>query len=284
VPAAVPLLAKKTPTPVVLPPTQRPQKPVEPDDLFGDLLGSVEPHVRSATTTEPAGLATMRALAGFGLLVAKADGRMAQAERTAVRNYLAEKFGGDPVLVRHLDPTLADVEKAVPAEADAVVAVLAVVPESQRAELVAWAERIADASGERNAKEQGLLGRVRDALGVKRVEEEVPAAPVPKPVPQLDTDARKSESPRDLLAIEQSVDLSVDLIRRRYNLLTEKLDPVKAAALGAEFAALAEAKRAKLRAAAEELLKPFGEPLETPAAPPPADMRHNPDLDDAFGM
>ena len=76
----------------------------------------------------------------------------------------------------------------------------------------------------------------------------------------------------------------MDLIRRRYNFLSEKLDPARAAALGAEFARLAEEKRAKLKAAAEKLLLPFNEPLEKPVAPQPADLRHNPDLDDAFGM
>ncbi len=54
--------------------------------------------------------------------------------------------------------------------------------------------------------------------------------------------------------------------------------------MGTEFAKLAEEKRATLKAAAEELLAPLGEPLEKPTAPPPADLRHNPDLDDAFGM
>jgi hypothetical protein len=87
-----------------------------------------------------------------------------------------------------------------------------------------------------------------------------------------------------VLEIEPGVELSAELIRRRFALLTDKLDPAKATALGPEFARLADQKRAAVRAAAEALIAPFGVPLDPPAAPPPpADPRHNPDLDDVFG-
>ena len=89
--------------------------------------------------------------------------------------------------------------------------------------------------------------------------------------------------PRAVLDIDPTTPLDPDLIRRRYQLLTDRLDPAKAAAFGPEFARMAEEKRARIRAAAEALIAPFGEPLEKPAAPPPADLRHNPDLDDVFG-
>ena len=66
--------------------------------------------------------------------------------------------------------------------------------------------------------------------------------------------------------------------------MTEKIDPVKAAAFGPEFAAMVERKLAELRAAGEALIAPFGEPLDPPSGPTvPTDLRHNPDLDDAFG-
>jgi hypothetical protein len=84
------------------------------------------------------------------------------------------------------------------------------------------------------------------------------------------------------------VPLDADLIRRRFALLTDKLDPAKAAAFGPEFARMAEEKRARVRAAAEALIAPFGEPLEKPGTPgadapgSPRDLRHNPDLDDVF--
>ena len=75
----------------------------------------------------------------------------------------------------------------------------------------------------------------------------------------------------------------MELIRRRFQSLTEKLDPARAAAFGPEFVHMAEQKRARIRAAAEALIAPFNEPLEKPVPPPPTDLRHNPDLDDVFG-
>ena len=72
-------------------------------------------------------------------------------------------------------------------------------------------------------------------------------------------------------------------MRRRFTLLSERLDPSRAATLGPEFAALAAEKRDRVRRAAEALMARFGEPLEKAAPPPPADLRHNPDLDDVFG-
>ncbi len=283
-----PALARNGPTQVVLPPRGRGMwVPAEPKDLFEDMLGQSKSKPSAATSTEPAGLAAMKALARFGFLIAKADGRIAQAERRTVREYLEHKFGGDPVLVRYLDVTMEEVEKAIPTEADAVAGVRAGVPEKEWMEVYAWAELISDASGERNAKELELLARVRSALGVTVSRDtkgsepavEIPALPVASrltPAPTVD--------PRTLLDITTSTELSVELIRRRYALLSEKLDPAKAAAMGAEFAAMAADKRAKLKAAAEELLTPFGEPLEKPTALPSSELRPNQDLDDAFGM
>jgi hypothetical protein len=47
---------------------------------------------------------------------------------------------------------------------------------------------------------------------------------------------------------------------------------------------LAAMKREKAEAAALALLKPIGASLAPPAEPPPpADLRHNPDLDAVFG-
>ena len=86
-----------------------------------------------------------------------------------------------------------------------------------------------------------------------------------------------------MLEILPDMPLDPDLIRRRYANLTDKLDPARAAAFGPEFARMAEQKRATVRAAAEALIAPFGEPLEKPAAPPPTDIRENALLDDVFG-
>lgn len=287
--AASPVLARKDSAPVVLPPRATDRKAPEPKDLFEDMLGQTVAKPVATSAAEVPGLAAMKALAGFGFLVAKADGRIAQAERKAVREYLERRFGGDPVLVRFIDVTMEQAEKAIPTEVDAMAGVLAAVAEGERADVLAWAERIADASGERHAREAELLGRLRDAFGIHSVVIEsgvLTSRDNLDAVPNVRTCATRPAAidARVLLDIAPEVELSVDLIRRRWALLSEKLDPVRAAAMGAEFAQMAEEKRAKLKAAAEELLKPFGEPLEKPAAPVSTDLRPNQDLDEAFGM
>ena len=78
--------------------------------------------------------------------------------------------------------------------------------------------------------------------------------------------------------------LSVELIRRQYRLLSDRFAPEKFATHGPEFVEMAADKRDRAERAARHLLAGYNEPLEAPAAPsPPADLRHNPDLDDVFG-
>lgn len=105
-----------------------------------------------------------------------------------------------------------------------------------------------------------------------------PATPPPKPA------APTRDECLSVLEILPSTPLSADLVRRQWNLLSERSAPQKAASWGPEFVKLAETKLAKIRQAAEFLLEPMGEKLETkPPAPPAKDLRHNPDLDDVFG-
>ncbi|MHB1425179.1 MAG: helix-hairpin-helix domain-containing protein [Gemmataceae bacterium] len=109
------------------------------------------------------------------------------------------------------------------------------------------------------------------------------------PQPALATSPPESAEPsRDdwlsLLEIPVEALLSADLVRRQWNLLSERFAPEKVASLGPEFVQLAQTKIVALRRAAEALLTAMGEKLETEApAPPIQDPRHNPDLDDAFG-
>ena len=242
-----------------------------PVDLFKQAL-QAEP----VTTAEHPLLPKLRAYCAFALLVAKADGRIAKSERAEVRELLAGSFGHDATLVRFIDPVMEQTERNIPDEDDALVAVLELTTADERRMLYAVAEKIADAAGERGAREVDALRRIAKTLEVTIV----PSVATP---PQLERQIGNL-SLRMILEIDPSATVSPDLIRRRFLLLTERADPVKASTLGAEFAAMAEAKRADIRKAAEELLAPFGEPL-APSAPPakPSDIRHNPDLDDVFG-
>ena len=319
-PPAVPLsspavAAKPAAQSFPLPPVPVAAVPPPPADLFQAALNA-SPKPTTPPTEHP-DLPRMRAVAGFGFMVAKVDGRVTQSEKKAIRAFLEATFGHDPVLRRNLDSLMEKTAKAMPEEAAALAALRAAILATERQRLYAWAEEIADASGERNQKERDALARIAAALEltpVGRVEEALrraptapPAAPsgLPKPRPDLqesgptapaaapsglveDSSTRptKTEPPPDhraVLDIAPDTPLDADLIRRRFALLTEKLDPARAAAFGPEFARMAEEQRTRIRAAAEALIAPFGEPLEKPTVPPPADIRHNPDLDDVFG-
>jgi uncharacterized tellurite resistance protein B-like protein len=269
--------AKPSAGPSVLPPavpiTLPPVAAKPSGDLFERELGKAA-STTSTASTGPAGLPKLRAFCGFAMMVAKADGRVAKSERDVMRRGLGDFFGSDPALLRHLDPTLESLEGNAPSEADAVAMVLANSTESERKKLLEMAERIADAAGERNVREHECIDRVTVAFGLSAPVVAVPPTPVAPP----------TTDPRTVLEIEPGVSLSVELIRRRYNFLTDKADPVKAAAMGPEFVKLVEEKRRAVRAAAEALIAPFGEALDKPAPEAPKDMRENSMLDDVFGM
>ena len=111
-----------------------------------------------------------------------------------------------------------------------------------------------------------------------------PAAAPPSPPPPVSE--AKPASRADLAAILQvdSVDhLTPELVRRQYNLLSERYDPDKLQTLGPEFMELARSKRAAVQAAAQALMEQLGAKLEEPPAPVSHDLRENPDLDAILG-
>jgi uncharacterized tellurite resistance protein B-like protein len=248
-------------------------------DLFQAALQSPTGGAAATPSDEHPWLPKLRVAAGFAFVVAKADGRVAAAERATIRAYLGAKFGHDVGLARHIDPLMERTEAATPDEAAVIIEVCRLMTAAEQAELYALAEQIADASGRRNPREEAMLSRIAAAFNIAVVDSRPQLQPPRSQAPAPDND------PRTVLEIPADVDLDVALIRRRYALLIEKLDPSKAASLGPEFQRLANEKRSRLRAAAEALLAPFQVPLDAPTAPtPPHDLRHNPDLDDVFGV
>ncbi len=274
--------------PAYEPPTQ---SPAWPNDLFVYIHESTTSAPTNKLYIEPDDLPKLRAFAVFGLMIAKADGRISKAERAAVREFLAALFAHDSMLVRHIDPVIESAEKAIPSEEQAVALILRNTKPDERRTVYRAAEKIADACGNRNRQEIETLERVAAALGVEPAPKTVVRPEPPKPVatsiahqsPRITPAPPPAPNHRAILEIEPGTELSVELIRRRFTMLFERADPAKAALLGPEFAAMAEKKRADVRSAAEALLAPFGAPLDPPAAPPPSDIRHNPDLDDIFG-
>jgi len=99
------------------------------------------------------------------------------------------------------------------------------------------------------------------------------ASPTPEALP---------ESPRKVLEILESVPLSPALVRRQWKDLLEKFDPAKFSSHGEEFVAMAKRKREAVERCAKSLLRELGE--EPVLQEPEKDLRHNPDLDAAFGL
>jgi hypothetical protein len=92
------------------------------------------------------------------------------------------------------------------------------------------------------------------------------------------------EEQLELLEIDPSTPLSADLVRRQYNLLSERYASEKFATAGPEFVAMAQSKRDAILTAATALMESLGEKLDVePSSARPQDLRHNPDLDAMFG-
>jgi tellurite resistance protein len=112
------------------------------------------------------------------MLVAKADGRTAKAEKVVVRDHLGRMFASDSVALRFIDVEVEQADKFALNEADVIAAVQPFSPADRR-ELLDLANRIASAAGQVSAKEQQLLARLNATLG----------EPAP-PRPPISTDPR----------------------------------------------------------------------------------------------
>jgi uncharacterized tellurite resistance protein B-like protein len=252
--------------------------PTSPGGSLADVSGSAEP----PPPPEASPFARLRAVAGLGLAVAKADGRIAAAERKQVRAFLERRYATGPELSRTVESLLAEVEADLPTLGDALWELKRSIPPDAWPGLYQFAVSVADAAGERNTREVECLARVAEELGIGT---KPPPAHVPAPVVATEPDAPLTEPEcRAALEIAPELPLSVDLIRRHHRLLSDRFAPEKFASHGPEFVQMAADKRDKAERAARHLLAGYNEPLEPPAAPPPpADLRHNPDLDDVFG-
>lgn len=212
--------------------------------------------------------------------MARADGRVAVGEKKEIRSFLQSAFESNSQLLDMIDPIIEQCENPPPVENDAVAAIKLITTPAQREELMTWARRITDTTGDRNQKEQKLLDRIAQSFDHGQAN--------PPTANTMNTSASPAPpNARAVLEIADDVELSPELIRRRFNILTDQYDPKRAASLGAAFVAKAEEMRAAVKAAAESLITPFGVPLIAPAAPPAppsGDLRHNPDLDAVFGM
>jgi uncharacterized tellurite resistance protein B-like protein len=226
-------------------------------------------------------LEQLRAVAALGLAMAKADGRISASERKQVRAFVERRYALMTDLASGLDGMLAEIEAKISPVGEALFDVKRLIPQTAWPELFQFASSVADAAGERNTREIECLARIAESLGVGVK----PAAPPePAPAPVLTADALNKGDCRAALEIAADSPLSVDLIRRQYHLLCDRFAPDRFASHGPEFVRMAAEKRDRAERAARHLLAAYNEPLEPSAVAPPADLRHNPDLDEVFGV
>jgi tellurite resistance protein len=244
-------------------------------------------------TSATQALDTIELAIQLAFAVARADGRLAQAEKTVIDEHIAKIYSHDQPLLSRARALCAHYETGAIDVDDCLRRIKDRFDTPGRTALVKLAIDIAAASGGIKQREQEFLAKLSRSLEIPLPSEvlqpQAPAAPVAQtpntpealaPVPPAGP-----TDPRALLEIEPGTRLSADLIRRNFNRLWERLDPDKMTGMGTDFVAMAQAKRAALRAAACTLIEPFGEELEPKAEPAPArNMRDNPDLDQVFGV
>jgi tellurite resistance protein len=262
--------------------------PAGPVDLFRSALESATVATVPDLATHPR-LPHLKLTAEFAFAIARADGRIAAAERETIHRHLQRTFGHEPELVRFVNPLLEQCEKA-PAELDDCVRrVTQLFNQAEWRDLYDLAVAVADAAGKRNKKEEDCLARLRQSFGIVEpqasVGHERPAERRQECRPH-ETESRiiSPEECRAVLEIAPNAPLSADLVRRHYRLLRERCDPSKFESHGPEFIEVARHKLQRAEAAARALLAPMGEPLEVEAPPEEVkELRHNPDLDAIFG-
>jgi tellurite resistance protein len=219
----------------------------------------------------------------FAYAVARSDGRVSRKERALIEERLRGLCGDNPALLNRAKALSAHYESAAIDLDECLRQIAGFFAVEERQELLDFAGAIADASGGRNQREAEFLDRVARKLGTPRPAPPMPAqaAPAPEPAPAA---ASSPEQRLAVLEIDPATSLTAELVRRQFNLLTERYSPEKFEAAGPDFVTLATTKREAVRAAAEALIEPLGEKLEAEKPPAePQDLRHNPDLDAMFG-
>jgi uncharacterized tellurite resistance protein B-like protein len=234
-------------------------------------------------------LAPMELTIQFAFGVARKDGPATGTERELIRQKIRQRFSENRALLNRADTLCSHYETAAIDLERCLSEINRKLTVDHRTALMELAGQIVAVSGKKAADTTPFLLHLAQSLDVPPLalpqrEQPAPSPPAPPVVPSSRPAAQTKDEYRTLLEIPAETPLSADLVRRQWNLLSERLAPEKVASLGTEFVKLAEAKLAALRQAAESLLETMGEKLETKAPSPPVqDLRHNPDLDDVFG-
>jgi hypothetical protein len=213
----------------------------------------------------------------LGYAVARADGRLAQAERAAIEEHFERQFARHPAMENRARSLCAHYAKASIDLKDLVSRIKRAFPASALPSLLDFARTIARA-GSTNARKTACYEELSRGLSFTSSEpKSIPMATLATSGPAFHT------SLRGALEIDPDVSLTAELVRRQYNKLAERYNAAKLAHLGADFEKLAAERHAAARAAAEAFLQELSEPLELPTPPPPASLRENRELDELFG-
>lgn len=261
--------------------------PVEPESISPpELPAPVKPITppEPPAPAEPIAIIRLKTVAQFGFAVARCDGRIANAERNQIRVFLERRYTSDPAAARELTAALSQAEEGTPDLGTALWQVRRDIPSEGWADLHQFAISITNASGAKSPRKDACINRVVEELGIGQASAPISTPTTPAPVPETTSTGMSEAECRISLEIAAGVPFSVDLIRRQYRLLNERYAPSKFETHGDDFVRMAQEKRARAEAAARQLLTAYNEPLEAPDIPaPPADIRHNPDLDAVFG-
>ena len=234
-------------------------------------------------------LAPMELTVQFAFGVARKDGPVNGTERELIRQTIRQRFSDNRALLNRAETLCAHYETAAIDLERCLAQIKQKLAPDHRTALMELAGQIVAVSDKEAASRATFLLHLAQSLDVPPLalpQHEQPASSpsAPPVVPSSEPAAPTKDECRSLLEIPVETALSADLVRRQWNLLSQRLDPEKVASMGPEFVKLAQTKLAALRRAAESLLETMGEKLETqPPTPPVLDLRHNPDLDDVFG-
>jgi uncharacterized tellurite resistance protein B-like protein len=315
--------ADEPPVAVAVPAAPRPAPRPAPKDRaaarVAQRASAAAPH-REEDMPDETHLILMDLTLQFAFGVARADGPVSAPERDLIHQHVRQRFAYNRALLNRAEAICAHYESAAIDLEHCLEQMRQRMTPGHRAALMTFAAGVVAASGPTGSSAADYLSALAKRLGVPPSPPPAtlaprPAPPTPAPAPPrpaaparvaaaaLPRSAAATPSPppppppppapaaqppagdewRALLEISAGAPLSADLVRRQYHLLVQRYAPERVASMGPEFVQMAAAKLAAARRAAEGLLAPLGEPLEVKAAAPPADLRHNPDLDDVFG-
>jgi hypothetical protein len=272
--------AKRSPMPIeavpaipISPPVQAVsygQKPKQPAPIGPNS----EPEMPAETH-----LVLMELTIQFAFGVARADIPVTRTERELILQHVRKRFSYNRALLNRAETLCAHYETAAIDWERCLGEINRRFTPDHRTALMDFASQIVAVSCKETSRAAPFLNDLAQRLG------RPPAPPTP-PLPPSPPDPTglTCDECLKLLEIRAGTPFSTDLVRRQWNLLSERFAPEKVASMGAEFVEQVQTKLAALRRAAELLLEAKGEKLETkPPTPPTQDLRHNPDLDDVFG-